>query len=284
MHIDIDFQRHLEARFDVQFTSSERLTGGDINTVYRLKTQNYSYVIKLNNADAFPDLFQKEAKGLTEIRKTKAIDVPAVLGHGKFKKKTYLVLEYKSPGKKSNDFWRFFGHQLAEMHRSTQTKFGFFEDNYIGSLPQLNAPSQTASEFYIKQRLRPQFSMAQEQGYQFRSLDRFFKTIQQLIPEEPPALIHGDLWSGNFLVNSDQKPCLIDPAVAYASREMDIAMMKLFGGFDNKIFSTYQESFPLESNWNERILLWQLYYVLVHVNLFGGGYYKQAKDIISRYL
>jgi fructosamine-3-kinase len=283
MHIDLDFQAHLEARFDTKFTSSEILTGGDINSVYRLTTQHHSYVIKLNDADTFPDLFQKEANGLTEIKKTKGIDVPAVLGHGEFKKKTYLVLEYKSPGQKSNDFWEFFGQQLAEMHRSTQTKFGFFEDNYIGSLPQFNTSSQTASEFYIEQRLRPQFHMAQEQGYQFKALDGFFKTIQQLIPEEPPALVHGDLWSGNFLVNSDQKPCLIDPAVAYAPREMDLAMMKLFGGFDNKMFNAYEESFPLEPNWNERIPLWQLYYVLVHVNLFGGGYYRQAQTIMSYY-
>jgi hypothetical protein len=125
--------------------------------------------------------------------------------------------------------------------------------------------------------------MAAENGYDFRNLDSFYQKVAQLIPEEKPALIHGDLWSGNYLVNANNKPCLIDPAVAYGPREMDLAMMQLFGGFDNRLLSVYNEAFPLEKDWKARIKLWQLYYILGHVNLFGGHYYTSAKDIISRY-
>jgi hypothetical protein len=114
-------------------------------------------------------------------------------------------------------------------------------------------------------------------------LDAFYKQVEQLIPDELPALIHGDLWSGNYLVNSENKPCLIDPAVAYAPREMDLAMMKLFGGFDERMFQAYQESFPLENDFEERIPLWQLYFILAHVNLFGGHYYSRAKEIMAYY-
>ncbi|WP_019037689.1 fructosamine kinase family protein [Psychroflexus tropicus] len=284
MHIDLDFQAHLEARFGAKFILSEILTGGDINSVFRLKSQHLSYVLKLNEAELYPDLFQKEANGLKELTTSKTIDVPKVFGYGEFDTQTYLLIEYKRSGIKKEGFWEDFGHQLADLHKMSQSTFGFKENNFIGSLPQFNEPEQTAADFLIQQRLKPQFQKAQQLGYDFEPLDAFFKTIKPLIPEESPALIHGDLWSGNYLINSKNQPCLIDPAVAYAPREMDLAMMKLFGGFDDKLFQAYHESFPLQSNMKNRIPLWQLYYVLVHVNLFGGGYYRQAQDIINRYL
>lgn len=278
-----DFKHHLEQDFSIQITSVNPLSGGDINEVYRLETKHSNYVIKLNKADAFPGLFEKEALGLKAMRDTKAIDVPEVLGYGAFENNTYLVLEYKEQGRVSRNFWERFGQELAAMHRHTRKDFGFHQDNYIGSLPQYNTSESTASEFYIRQRLQPQFNMAKNRGYEFKNLEQFYKQIEQMIPDEPPALIHGDLWAGNFLVNSKDQPCLIDPAVAYAPREMDIAMMKLFGGFDEVMYQAYQESFPLEKDWEDRIALWQLYYILVHVNIFGGHYYSQAKSLMSNY-
>jgi len=283
MHLDTDFEQHLKKRFNIEFSSIKVLTGGDINSVYRLSARHQSYVLKLNNAETFPDLFQKEANGLNALKACNAIDVPEVFGYGNFGSKTYLLLEYKPSGEKRKSFWKDFGHQLAELHRNTQSQFGFFEDNYIGSLPQFNKHAQTASEFYIEQRLKPQFEIAAQKGYNFQSLNAFYRTIRSLIPEEPPALIHGDLWSGNYLVNTSHQPCLIDPAVAYAPREMDLAMMKLFGGFNETLFVTYHEDFPLKDNWEKRIKLYQLYYVLSHLNLFGRTYYNQAKQIVSLY-
>jgi fructosamine-3-kinase len=281
--LNTNFKHYLEQEFSIKITSINPLSGGDINAVYRLETKDSKYVIKVNKADAFPGLFEKEALGLKTMRDTKTIDVPEVLGYGTFQNNTYLVLEYKEQGRVSQNFWEKFGQELAAMHRHSRGSFGFNQDNYIGSLPQYNASESTASAFYIHQRLQPQFSMARNRGYEFKNIETFFKQVERVIPKEPPALIHGDLWSGNFLVNSQNKPCLIDPAVAYAPREMDLAMMKLFGGFDEVMYQTYQESFPLAKDWEDRIALWQLYYVLVHVNIFGGHYYSQAQSLMSSY-
>lgn len=274
---------HLEDRFDLQIKSSKALSGGDINAVFLLEDQDQKYVAKINGVDKFPEMFMKEANGLTALREKKTIDIPEVLGYGDFDQNTYLLIEYRESGKPSKEFWDLFGRQMAALHTNTRDTFGFTEDNYYGSLPQYNDACDTAVDFFISQRLEPQFRMAAENGYDFKNLDTFYQKVENLIPDEEPALIHGDLWSGNYLINSDNEPCLVDPAVAYAPREMDLAMMQLFGGFNDRLFSAYDEAFPLEKDWKERIKLWQLYYVLGHVNLFGGSYYNSAKGIISKY-
>lgn len=161
------------------------------------------------------------------------------MGFGEFQDNTYLILEYRSPGIKKKGFWNDFGHQLAEIHRTSQPTFGFEESKYIGSLPQFNGSEDPAADFSIQQRLKPQFESSHQLGYDFNSFEAFFETIKPLIPEEPPALIHCDLWSGNYLVNVNHQPCLIYPAVAYTPREMDLSMVKLFGGFDDKMFDAY---------------------------------------------
>jgi fructosamine-3-kinase len=274
-------KHHLEERFSLNITSATPLSGGDINEVYLLKGEKKKRVIKINQVEVLPDLFQKEASGLGALRAANAIDIPEVFGYGDFGTNTYILMEYKASGEVTQKFWELFGQQLAALHQHTEKPFGFKEDNYLGSLEQFNDRTETASEFYILQRLVPQFKMAAEKGYKFEKLEAFYARIEQLIPDEPSSLIHGDLWSGNYLVNSENKPCLIDPAVAYAPREMDLAMMKLFGGFDKSLFRAYQDVFPLQNDWEHRIKLWQLYYILAHLNLFGGAYYDQANHIIS---
>ena len=276
-------RKHLEEKFSLNIKSIRALSGGDINEVYFLEDQNKKYVVKINKAHLFPGMFKKEVSGLNALRKTGAIDVPEVLGYGDFETNTYLILDYRESGKASHKFWELFGQAMAALHHTTHETFGFKEDNYLGSLPQYNDNFETSSQFYIHQRLMPQFKMASDKGYVFKNLDSFYQRVKELIPNEPPALIHGDLWSGNYLVNSQNKPCLIDPAVAYASREMDLAIMKLFGGFDDRLFSAYDEAFQLKPDWEKRIKLWQLYYILAHLNLFGGHYYTQAKEIMSQY-
>lgn len=228
-------------------------------------------------------MFQAEKTGLEALAEPKNIDVPKVFDVGEFEDQAYILLEYKASAKPGGDFSEKFGEQLANLHKNTADSFGFTEDNYIGSLPQKNGSCSNAAEFYISERLEPQFKMAKDRKYELGLKDSFFRNISDIIPEEPPALIHGDLWNGNYLVNSSGHPCLIDPAVAYAPREMDISMMKLFGGFDNRIFGTYQEHFPLLRGFEERTKLWQLYYLLVHLNLFGTGYRNSVTDIIRRF-
>lgn len=264
--------------------SFSRLTGGDINDVFMISSkEDKKSVVKINDAAKYPGMFEAEKSGLEQLARPGVIDIPEVLAVGKIKDTAYLLLEYKASAPKALDFAETFGKQLAALHKTTSDEFGFSEDNYIGSLSQKNRSSKTAADFYISQRLEPQLKMAKDQGHSLQITGDFFKNISKIIPNEPPALIHGDLWNGNYLVNEKGKPCLIDPATAYAPREMDLAMMKLFGGFDPKIFNVYDEVFPLISGFEKRIPLWQLYYLLVHLNLFGSGYKNSVTTILKSF-
>ncbi|MGM0932713.1 MAG: fructosamine kinase family protein [Bacteroidota bacterium] len=261
-----------------------RLTGGDINDVFLLTSkEGKKSVVKLNDADKYPGMFEAEKAGLEQLARPGVIDIPEVLAVGNIENTAYLLLEYKASAPNAPDFVEKFGMQLAALHKTTSEEFGFSEDNYIGSLPQYNKPSKSAAKFYISQRLEPQLKMAKDQGYSLQITGDFFKNISEIIPEEPPALIHGDLWNGNYLVNEKGLPCLIDPATAYAPREMDLAMMKLFGGFEEEVFTVYNDYFPIVPGLEKRIPLWQLYYLLVHLNLFGTGYLASVSNIIKKY-
>mgnify|MGYP005862738827 CR=1 FL=1 len=261
-----------------------RLTGGDINAVFLLETPSEKLVIKLNDKQQFPAMFQKEAFALQELKETKSFRIPKVRHLGEIENQAYLILEYIVSGTENKQFWEDFGLQLANLHKHTNENFGWENQNYIGSLPQYNEHCESSSAFYISQRLQPQLKLAKQNGFRFQDLDCFLKNVSELIPKnEKPALIHGDLWSGNYMVDADQSPVLIDPAIAYASREMDLAMMQLFGGFPTEVFETYQANFPLPDNWQNRIELYQLYYLLVHLNLFGQSYLSSVQRIIKKY-
>ncbi|PRX47990.1 fructosamine kinase family protein [Salegentibacter salegens] len=260
-----------------------RLTGGDINDVFLINSEDKKQVVKINNAEKFPGMFEAEKAGLEALEQPKVIDIPRVLGVGKIENTSYLLLEYKESTAKSSTFWTDFGKQMAALHKTTSEEFGFHQDNYIGSLPQQNNASASAADFYISERLDPQLKMAKDRGYDLGVTKSFFKNISAIIPDEKPSLIHGDLWGGNYLVNEEGNPCLIDPATAFAPREMDLAMMQLFGGFDKQLFEVYEQEFPLESGFEDRIPLWQLYYLLVHLNLFGMGYKSQVTGILKQF-
>lgn len=274
---------YFENLLDAKIIAVEPLSGGDINEVFLLRTSQRKIVIKINSVSGFPGMFEAEALGLRTLQNFRKIDIPNVLDFGNFDDCAFLILEYISEVKPVKHFWEIFGEQLATLHQQTTPYFGFDNDNYIGSLPQFNVKCDTASEFYISQRLQPQFDLAIQKGFLFPDLEAFYKTMETEIPDEPSSFIHGDLWRGNFLINDNGLPCLIDPAVAYASREMDIAMMQLFGGFDSRLFEVYNEIFPFVKNWKDRLLIWQLYYQLVHLNLFGSSYYPKVTEVLKRY-
>ncbi|MHA7056145.1 fructosamine kinase family protein [Aquimarina sp. M1] len=274
---------HIENRFSEKITTLTPLSGGDINEVFILELNTRKLVVKLNSATSFPVMFEAEVKGLQELRKATIFTIPKVLHYGKYEEDSFLLLEYIETGKQTSTFWTVFGQKLADLHKISSPYFGFESDNYIGSLPQYNMKHTVASEFYISQRLQPQFKMAVEKGFAFKNLDMFYATIETEIPKEISSLIHGDLWNGNFMVDAKGAPCLLDPAVAYAPREMDIAMMHLFGGFDQELFASYNEIFPLIDGWKPRLEIWQLYYLLVHLNLFGDSYLPKIQFIIRKY-
>ncbi|MCB0442364.1 MAG: fructosamine kinase family protein [Alteromonas sp.] len=258
------------------------LAGGDINKVLLLETSEGCFVVKINDKNKFPKMFEAEAKGLELLRQSQSFQIPDVKSVGEYHEDAYLLLAYLEAGPKSESFWEHFGQLLALLHQKTAQYFGLDHDNYIGSLPQYNSRASTTSEFYITQRLEPQFRMARQRGFEIQNLDAFFKNVAGIIPSEAPALIHGDLWNGNYLV-SNGYPALIDPAVAYAPREMDLAMMQLFGGFPEIVFRTYHECFPIQNDWQERLSFWQLYYLLAHLNLFGSGYLPSVQKIVNQY-
>jgi fructosamine-3-kinase len=262
---------------------SEPLSGGDINAVYLLKCKEGTFVAKLNNANKFPNMFAAEAKGLELLATSSSFEIPKVLATGELNAHAYILMEHIHSVDKQRCFWRLFAENLATLHATTQENFGLDHHNYIGSLPQLNNFEKTSASFYWNQRLKPQFDLAHENGFKFDKLDSLFQRIYSAIPNEVPSLIHGDLWNGNYLVSENGMPVLIDPAVSFAPRELDLAMMQLFGGFPKEVFTTYNEIFPLEEEWEHRIPLFQLYYVLVHLNLFGRGYLPQANSIINSF-
>ncbi len=259
------------------------LSGGDINQVFYLRCAERDLVVKLNDGSKFPGMFSAEAQGLELLRDSKSFRIPQVVATGAEENLSYLLMEFIPQGHPTDKFWEGFAKNLAKLHKTQREEFGLDHDNYIGSLPQYNGRSSTASEFYTSQRLEPQFKMAKDRDFSFGNLDFFYKNVSQEIPNELASLIHGDLWNGNYMASAKGKAVLIDPAVAYAPREMDVAMMMLFGGFHTSVFHHYNSIFRLMDGWENRIDLWQLYYILVHLNLFGAGYLAQAKSIVSKY-
>lgn len=267
-----------------EISDVKELGGGDINEVFLITTvSGEKLVVKLNDSAEFPGMYKSEKNGLETLAGTNTIEIPKVINIGETGDQSYMLLEYKETGKPGANFGETFGPQLAGLHKNTSDQFGFSEDNYIGSLPQYNTRHTDAAEFYVTQRIAPQLELAKKQNFDLGISKYFLRNISENIPDEPPALIHGDLWNGNILITAEGSACLIDPAVAYAPREMDLAMMKLFGGFDPIIFRAYAEEFPLERGFEERVPLWQLYYLLVHLNIFGKGYKNQVDNIVKKY-
>ena len=255
------------------------LAGGDINQVYA--TDNS--VFKINNAADFPEMFKKEAIGLDALRK--GIRTPFVLDQGEFKDLQFLEIELIHEGKKNAVFWQGLGKKLAQLHQLSNDQFGFEQDNYIGSLKQRNDFKNSWSEFLVEMRLQPMIEMAVNNGdvnyVESKPIEHFYKRLVDIYPDESPALIHGDLWGGNYLCAENGDPVLIDPAVYYGHREMDIGMMHLFGGFENSIYNSYNEHYALAPNWKDRITINQLYPLLVHVNLFGRSYWSRVSSILE---
>lgn len=261
--------------------------GGSINDTYRLSTTGGDFFIKKNSASTFPEMFQKEVRGLEILGNAEELKVPEVVDCFEEGDDALLVMKFIRSAAKKENFWEEFARLLAQLHRNTQPQFGLDHDNYIGSLVQTNTTHDTWSDFFREERLEPQIRSARDTGYLNRSLvnafDRFYNRLQQLFPGEPPALLHGDLWGGNFMTDESGDPVIIDPAVYYGHREMDLGMSMLFGGFDRKFYDAYDRYFPLEPGWQERMDYCNLYPLLVHVNLFGGGYVRQVEQIIRRF-
>jgi len=269
---------------------TESLSGGCISNSYKVKFEDdISCLIKINEQSP-ADMFIKEAHGLQELRKADAIKVPEVILYDE----GFILLEFIKTGVKLRNFFNEFGRKFALLHKFTNDEFGFYEDNYIGSTPQININDETTknnwTSFYFNKRLLYQFKLAEKNGYADSSLrDAFIKIEDKIeyilgISDERPTLLHGDLWSGNYMTDENGEACLIDPAVYYGNREADLAMTKLFGGFSTSFYGAYNEAFPLREGWKYRENIYMVYHVLNHLNLFGRGYYSQALELMKFYI
>ncbi len=273
---------------DVNLLSIHPVSGGDINEAYCLETSLGKLMMKLNSRSKYPKMFEREAEGLAAIRSTGTIAVPDVIIHSDHHDDSYLIMQWIESRRATPQASRQFGIQLAAMHRHTAKAFGFEHDNYMGSIPQSNRRHDKWSEFFVYERLMPMAKIGRDKGMlndkDIAGLERLYQRIPELFDEEAPALIHGDLWGGNYLISTDDRPYLIDPAVSYGNREFDIAMTTLFGGFERSFYDAYLEAFPLAHDWEDRVNLWNLYPLLLHLNLFGLSYLGQVRSAIERYL
>ncbi len=267
--------------------SARSVGGGCIANAQKLETISGKEYFLKSYSETGSDILRNEANGLKELAKADSIRVPEVIFHDD----DILLLEFIRTGSRRTDFSEIFGRQFADMHRFTADRFGFFENNFIGATPQINAHlSDNWAEFYWEHRLLYQFKLAEHNGYVNESFRNSFTSLESRIPklldgtEEPPSLLHGDLWSGNYMVDDQGNPVLIDPAVYYGHREADLGMTRLFGGFDNHFYAAYNELFPLPAGWESRIDLYKLYHVLNHLNLFGTSYYSHAVSIVKSYI
>lgn len=230
-----------------------------------------------------------EANGLKELTKPAKLHIAKVISFGE----TYLLTEHIAPGLPSINFHREFGKNLAKMHQYKSKAFGFFENNFIGVTPQINVPEAEEetdwTAFYFNKRLLFQYKLAEANGYITEVLRKGFNHIEKIISsllndsKEPPTLLHGDLWSGNYLCNKNGDAALIDPAVYYGHREADLAMTKVFGGFHPEFYSGYMEESPLAEGWEERENLYKLYHILNHLNIFGNTYLAEAEYLASSF-
>ncbi|MBP6310673.1 MAG: fructosamine kinase family protein [Flavobacteriales bacterium] len=272
----------------VTVRNSFPLTGGSINDAYRLETSKGEFFLKVNSADGFPSMFAAEVDGLERLSATKTLRTPTVIGHGETDDTTWLLLEFVGEGKRNPSFWHHFGKGLAQLHSNAHAQFGLERNNYIGSLEQINTQEKEWSTFFIQQRLEPLVKLARdkkrvEAGLAFR-FERLYGKLNDLFPKEPPALLHGDLWHGNFICDPESKPVLIDPAVYFGHREMDIAMLHLFGSIDPDLIVGYTSEKPLEKEWEKRMELCNLYPLMVHVNLFGGHYVQEVEKALGHWV
>lgn len=284
-HVEVSLGHKLRQKLHIKRVTP--LSGGSINLSAKIDTSAGVFFMKANDAFRYPLMFENEAKGLSVLSEAAVFTIPEVIMTGEEEGQSFIILKFIESKLSKPGFWETFGVSLAKLHRFSAQRYGFTEDNYIGSLKQSNKEHNKWEDFFIEERIEKQLSIAMRSGNLLsEDADRFkrvYTKIDTLIPLESPALLHGDLWNGNFITGSEGEPCLIDPAVYYGHREMDLSMTRLFGGFDPVFYDSYHAEFPLTPGFEERSDIHNLYPLLVHVNLFGGDYIKQVRSILRRF-
>lgn len=280
-----DLRNKVEIILNKKIKNYKNISGGCISSVLKIELEDGSLCLLKYNEHISSEMFIKEENGLNELQKAKAINIPSVI----YASTNLIIMEYIINSKPNKDFFEDFGRRFANLHKYTSDKFGFYEDNYIGSTIQLNSFKSNWLEFYYENRLLFQFRLAEKNGYVVESTRKLFNKLEKQLSnivynDDPPCLLHGDLWSGNYITAQDGYVCLIDPAVYYGNREADLAMTKLFGIFDSRFYESYNEAFPLPQGYKERENIYKLYHLFNHLNIFGRGYLDQTIDCMKYYL
>lgn len=280
-----NIQTSLESQLNDRIISKESVHGGDINQAHKLTFDSGTVAFLKWNEHAHKNMFKTEAKGLDLLRSAETnLFIPKTLAISE----KYLLLEWVEEGGGKPDSSYNFGVELGKLHSKSHSSFGLDHDNFIGKLKQSNTNHSNWPDFFALQRVEPQVKLGIESGKLsrslFRDVEQLYKKLGSIFPREEPALLHGDLWSGNFMFTRSGEASIYDPAVYFGHREMDLAMTRLFGGFSSDFYSRYNEQFPLEPGFEERVTLCNLYPILVHANLFGGSYCRQAENIVKNYV
>lgn len=285
---------------DFQGSHLRPVGGGSINQAYALSDREadrdsnrdrqaappLAYFVKINQANRIA-MFEAEALALSQIAATKSIRVPHPVCWGTVDGSAYIVLEWLDFGYGDHQAWEEMGRNLAALHRVTHPhSFGWEQPNTIGSTPQINSWETSWLEFFTEHRLSYQFQLSHRKGGRFPQEEKLLAALPEILAghEPQPSLVHGDLWSGNAAITQQGEAVIFDPAAYFGDREVDIAMTQLFGSFPANFYSAYNEAFPLLTGYPQRRILYNLYHVLNHFNLFGGSYESQANQMIQSLL
>ena len=282
-------QSHIEYQLNAKILSAQSVSGGSINQAAKVEIEGSGTCFLKWNTSADPDMFKKEAKGLKLLSGAETgLVIPKVIEKGETDKGTgFLLLEYLKEERATSSSAQAFGENLAGLHRHTAERFGLGHDNYIGKLPQSNRRHDSWIDFFIQERIEPQLQMAEGSGYfsasDLKAFQNLFDRLDEIFPVEPPSLLHGDLWGGNYFFTSDGQAAIFDPAVYYGNREIELAFTHLFGGFSSEFYEAYNASYAIEPGFKDRVDIYNLYPLLVHTNLFGSSYAAQVKSIVNSF-
>jgi protein-ribulosamine 3-kinase len=279
-------QLFLSQLLNTDIKEIQTISGGCINETYKVKTSERIFFCKTNSASKFPRLFEKEKNGLELLAHQKIIRVPNVIICNEADDRQILILEWIEESRKTNGFWKTFGEQLAALHQTTNDKFGLIGDNYMGSVVQPNSVQVNWVDFFITRRLQSLIKLCQHYLTikHYHHFENLYKRLPTIFNEEKPSLLHGDLWSGNFMCDDTKAPVLIDPAIYFGHRSVDLAMTTLFGGFHSLFYESYHYHFPLPSNYKEQWKVCNLYPLLIHLYLFGRSYLSQIEQTLEEFV
>ncbi len=287
IHIEIEDTLSKKLGKEIILHHQERVFGGDISESFCVTTSLGKFFLKLNSL-SYLDNFEKESDNLQLLRNTGIFIIPDTLFVSSTGNYAILLMEYVESTEENDLFWTNFGESMARLHLISAEKYGLDYDNYIGGLNQSNRRIENWIDFFVTERLEKQLNLGKENNIVdeelYSKFQDLYRKLPSLLPIEKPSLLHGDMWGGNHFADIDSRPVLIDPACYYGHREAELAFTLLFTRFSHMFYEAYQSNFPLEGGWQERAEIYNLYYLLVHANLFGPSYLDRVHSVLYKYL